>query len=698
MIYKNLEEVCRDFIYLTKECSIDYLQLSKPSSATIEKYFEQLKSSNDKFILNFFPALIKEFGLEVSSWKSKILPYKLPALLLIPNKGLRICIEKTAQGFKTEGAEGVEYIEELPKNSLVMEFSPKLEETKEVTASSMFKHVAWKQKKYIIYSVIASFSINIFALITSLYAMQVYDRVIPTAGISTLISLSIGACIAIFLEMILKISRSSILEKANKNMDMEYSHQIFDKFLKIRCDVMPKSIGMLSGQLQSYGSVRGFISSFLIFILIDFPFSLFFLSIIIIIGGFTLGAIVFIFLVLATLSGMMFKNKIDTLTQTSTMSSYKKLGLLVETVENAESIKSTHNGWKIQTKWNKLTNDSIEDDLEIKHFSDLSSYITAFIQQISYILLVASGAYIVSTSDKLTMGALIAVTILSGRVFGPFSSIPGLFISWGRAKMSIKDLNKIFELQSDNNAMERGLNPVITKADLICKNIAFAYSEDSAVLKINLLKISQGEKIGILGMIGSGKSTLLKVLAGLYKVNEGIVTLDGIDIQQIIREKVSHTIGYLPQNVKLLSGTLRDNLTLGMVGVNDERVIEICKQSGLIQLINSLPKGLDTPIPDGSDSVSSGQRQLIGLTRLMVLDPQVWLLDEPTANIDEMSERYILNFLNTNLKDKTLIIISHKQSSFAIVNRMIVMNQNSIVLDGEKEEVIAKLNQQTIKN
>ena len=691
MIYNNIEDVFKDFNYLVKNCTVDYLS-SKPEAGVIQKYSEFIKSFDDKFVCKFYQNLLKEFDLKVTNFKSEISKFKLPALVLIPNIGLRICIEITAEKlYKFEGADGIEYLEILPKGSKVLEFNPIIDSNIKLTASSMFKEVAYKQKKYIIYAIIASFSINIFALVTSLYSMQVYDRVIPTGGISTLISLSVGAFIAIFLEFILKISRSLILEKANKNMDMEYSHTIFDKFLKIRSDAMPKSIGILSGQLQSYSSVRGFISSFLVFILIDFPFTLFFLSIILMVAGLEIGLVVIIFLILAILSGMLYKNKIEFLTKTSTMSSYKKLGLLVETVENQENIKSTYNGWKIQTKWNKLTNDNIEDDLKIKHFTDVSSYMTSFLQQISYIALVATGAYIVSTTDKLTMGALIAVTILSGRTFAPISSIPSLFVSWGKAKMAIGDLNNIFNLQSDNNGVKKGLVPIFHNADLVCNNIAFAYNEGSPLFTAKRLIIPQGEKIGILGTIGSGKSTLMKILAGLYKVKEGIVTLNSIDIQQISREKISQKIGYLPQNVKLLSGTLRDNLTLGIVGITDEEIIESSKQSGLIHLINTLPKGLDTPIPDGSDSVSSGQRQLIGITRLMILNPDIWLLDEPTANIDEMSERLILNYLNTKLINKTLILISHKQQNFSIVNRLIVISQNTIIADGNKNDVIAQL-------
>lgn len=691
MIYKDIDSIQKDFEYLTSRCSLEYFSQARPSLAKIEEYFLKIQRYDDKFILNYFEDLIKEFNIEISSWKKTINYHKLPLLVIIPEKGIRIILEKMPDGtFKSEGKDGIEYFEDIPKGSKFLELKKIKENNLKTTASKMFLKIALDQKRYIIYALIASLSISIFALVISLYSMQVYDRVIPTGGINTLITLSVGALIAIFIEFCLKIAKSTVLDNANKDMDMKYSHKIFDKFLKIRCDALPKSIGQLTGQLQSYASVRGFITMFISFIIIDFPFALFFLAIIALISQ-ELALIMLLFLFLTIISGFIYGNRTDALIKSSTLSSYKKLGLLVETVENAESIKSTNSGWKFQNKWNSLTNDGIDDEYKIKHFNEISSYITFLIQQINYMFLIAMGAYIISSSDKLTMGSLIAISILSSRVLNPFASIPSIVMSWSRAKMSIDDLNNIFKLPSDNEGMEKPLNPIMLNVDLVCNDIQFAYSKDSAVLKTKKLRITQGEKIGILGVIGSGKSTLLKVLAGLYKPQDGMISLNGINLHQISREKISQTIGYLPQNVKLFSGTLRDNLILGMIGIKDETIIEASKLSGLINLINSSPQGLDTLVPEGGDSVSSGQRQLIGLTRLIILNPDIWLLDEPTANIDETTERMFLNFLNSYLINKTLVIISHKQSSFSIVNRLIVMSQNEIYLDGSKNDVIAHL-------
>jgi ATP-binding cassette subfamily C protein LapB len=697
MIYKNIEEIQKDFDYLTKKCTIEHFLLSRPDKPKLEEYFLKLERYDDKFVLNYFKEFIKEFQINTSSWKKEIDSHKLPVLALIPSKGLRIFLEQMSDGnYKAEGAEGIEYLEDFPPGTRFLELKINKEENIKKTASKMFYDIAIKQKKYVIYALIASFSINIFALVTSLYSMQVYDRVIPTNGINTLITLSIGALIAIFIEFFLKISRSHILDYANKDMDMKYSHYIFDQFLKIRCDGLPQSIGQLSGQLQSYASVRSFIATFINFVLIDFPFAFFFLAIIVLIGK-ELAIVMVLFLLLTIITGFFYRNKTDALIKESTLASHKKLGLLIETVENAESIKITNSGWKFLNRWNSLTNDNIEDDLKIKHFSDTTTYMTNLIQQINYVLLIGFGAYIASSSDQLTMGSLIAVSILSGRVLGPFSMIPNLMVSWGRAKIAINDLNKIFILPSDNEGIIKPLNPVIINSDLVCNNVMFSYTKESLAVKTKVLNIYQGEKVGIIGQIGSGKTTLLKVLAGLYKPQQGLISLNGIDIHQISREKISQTIGYLPQSVKLFSGTLRDNLVLGMVGIKDEDIIEASKLTGLISLINILPQGLDTLIPEGGTGVSSGQKQIIGLTRLVILNPKIWLLDEPTANLDEMTERNFLNFLTTYLENKTLVIISHKQNTFNIVNRLIFMAQNEIILDGPKNDVIAQLNKRSIE-
>ena len=697
MIYTNDEVAKRDVEWLTQECSLSAFAASRLTHYELTMMENKLTDISDKAILAFYADLFETFKLKKPHWKKQISEHMSPALAFIPGEGVRIVIEQEADGnWKSEGEDGVRSEKKYPAGTLFTSIKSERSSTDKLSAKAMFKMVAMQQKPFIVHAAIAALSINILALGTSFFSMQVYDRVIPTGGLSTLAALAIGVFIAIFLEMLLKLSRANILDHSTKKMDVAYSHDIFSRFLKIRLDALPKSIGHLSGQLQSYATVRSFISSAALYVLIDFPFALIFLAVIIMLAGWMMGLIVLVVLIISIFVGLFFRKKIVHLTKTSTMASHKKLGLLVESVENAENIKATGAGWSLLSRWNALTEDAINDDIEIRYYSEMSSYVSGFLQQFSYITLVATGAYIVSTTGELTMGGLIATTILSGRALSPISMLPNILVQWGRTKVSVEDLDNVYMLDRDNEGVERPLSPSVLTPHFSCNDIGFAYGEDSPTVKVQKLNIAPGERVAIVGMIGSGKSTLLKILSGMYKPQEGKILLNGIDMHHISRNRLNEMIGYLPQNVKLISGTLRDNLLLGLIGINDEKIMEAAAKTGLNQLINILPQGLDTPVPEGGESVSGGQKQMIAMTRLVLMEPSALLLDEPTANMDDHTERQILNTIHQQLTpESTLVIVTHKPALLGLVNRIVVMNAQGVVMDGPKDVVLKKLNAST---
>tara|TARA_B110000211_G_scaffold224161_1_gene274926 strand:- start:1813 stop:3702 length:1890 start_codon:yes stop_codon:yes gene_type:complete len=617
----------------------------------------------------------------------------LPALALVPGAGMKVIIDIDINGdCKSIDASGSNMHQSFPKNTTFRMLKFQARETATSSAKAMFKSIAKKQIKYLNYAIIASISINILALASSFYTMQIYDRVIPTNGLSTLIALTIGVGIAMFLEMILKLSRGSIVDQASKNMDIEYSHNIFDRFLSVRSDNLPKGIGTLSSKINSYVSVRGFITTATIFTVIDFPFAFFFLGIIMLVGGFDIGLLVFAFIVVTILMSFIFKNKIEVLIKSSTMASHKKHGLLVESVENAQKIKTTGASWSVMNKWSQFSEDAINDDIHIKHYTDISSYLATFFQQSSYVATVAFGAYLIGSTSDLTMGSLIAITIISNKVFQPMAQIPGLFVQWGKAKVAVEDLDGLYELAGDNEGVDRPITSKLQSYNIQCNDLKFAYNQDSVVLNIPSLQIQPGERVAILGVIGAGKSTLLKMLSGLYKPSAGKVLLDGIDMQQLSKDNISNTIGYLEQDTKLFSGTLRDNLCIGLVHATDDQILKVCKLTGLIGLISALPKGLDTEVPEGGESVSGGQRQLIALTRMLIGESKILLLDEPTASMDEGTERHILNTLHQNLtKEQTLVVVTHKPALLSLVDRIVIMTEKGIVADDKKEAVLKML-------
>lgn len=691
--YNALERFKHDVNWLASECATAHFAGTHLSSYQLETLQEPYDKCDNDSVVGLIEALLSASFVKLQPWTHKIEERMLPVLALVPEQGVVVVVECESDGrWRCSTPKGETRIVRFTDRTIFMPLRTEETHQEKISAKQMFIEGARAQKRVIIHAAIASLSINLLALGTSFYSMQVYDRVIPTQGMSTLMSLSIGVLIAIFLEMILKVSRSTLVDHASQSMDRIYSHDIFKRVLKIRVDAMPKNIGILSSQLQSYSSVRSFITSIALYVVVDFPFSIIFLTAIILLGGWVMGLIVLVFLIISIISGLFFRKKIESLSRTSSMSSHKKLGLLMETVENREYIKATGSGQSMLSRWNVLTENGIHDDVQMRHYSELSTYIASFLQQISYVVIVATGAYLVSTTDTLTMGGLIATTILSGRVLSPVAMIPNLLVQWGRAQMAVKDLDGVYALTKDNQGVARPLFPVHLKPQIECQNIVFSYGKDMPAMGVKSLTIKHGEKVAILGVVGSGKSTLLKMLGGLYAPQEGKVLLDNLDIQHISRNKLSEFVGYLPQSTKLISGTLRDNLLHGMLSVGDDEIMRACEKTGLIQLISSLPQGLDTPVPEGGESVSGGQKQIIAITRLILAHPNLWLLDEPTASMDDGNEaRMIALFKNEIKGDDTMVLITHKPSLLAIVDRIIVMTSQGVAMDGPRDEILKKL-------
>ena len=693
MIYDNLNLAKEDLKWLLGVNTIISESTNSLNSKKVEMILENLTSFDAKYLELFYVELFSSLDFESLSFSKDISKQFLPNFAIVPNFGVVFIYEQTKEGeYKAQSKDGIKIFKSFPANTRFANLRKKEVSKEKTSAYEMFKKVALEQKRLLVYAAAATFSINTLALGTSLYTMQVYDRVVPTGAISTLVALTIGVFIAIFLEMMIKFSRSVLLDYATKKMDIEYSNDIFERFLRIRCDALPKSIGTLTGQLQSYNNVRAFITSAAMFLFIDLPFSIIFILAIFVIGGFAMGLVPIGFLILSLVVGFIFRKKIEQASKNSSMASYKKMGLMVETVENSENIKATGAGFNILNNWNRLTQEAVDDDIEIRHYSDMSSYITAFLQQLSYIAIVSLGAYLVAENGTITMGALIAMTILSGRILQPIAQLPNQFVQWGKASLAVKDLDNVYKLASDNDGIDRPLSPYLDTTNIRCKDISFGYTENSNVISVSELNIKQGEKVAILGAIGSGKSTFLKILAGLYKPTKGFVYLDGIDMQLIKRDFLTENMSYLPQTTKLFAGTLRDNLIFGMIGIGDEQIIEAAKLTGLIGLINALPNGLDTVVPEGGESVSGGQKQLIALTRMIVANKKIILLDEPTASMDEGTERQIISMLHQKLSpDQTMVVVTHKPIVLNMVDRIIVLTPNGIAVDGTKEEVLAKL-------
>lgn len=563
---------------------------------------------------------------------------------------------------------------------------------KQSTFTSLLNANLKTYKGIIIEAVIASFIINFLALAVSLFSMQVYDRVIPTRSEYTLIILASGVGLVILFETFMKFARSKIMDKVVTELDQYLSRVVFARLLKVRIDQMPGSVGSMAAQLRGYEQVRSFFTASTIFSLVDIPMVLIFVSLIAYIGSPIVAVVPVVAAIIAVTLGMIARKKIDAIAAEGAAASYQKTGILVEAVEGIETIKAGAGSWKFLSRWLDVMNITIKNDLELKHANDNLSYTVQMIQQVSYIGIVITGSYLVMNGD-MTMGGLIACSILGGRILAPVMALPNLIVQYSHAQAAKKNIEQLFSLQQDNHGVSYPLSPTVLRGLYQCEDVAFNYQDnDRAAVVVKHLTIQPGEKIAILGPIGSGKSTLLKLLAGLYAPTSGRILLDGLDMQQISRESLSEKIGYLQQDHRLFQGTLRENLLIGMAAPSDDVIHEVLHKTGLIRLVAGHSSGLDLPISEGGKGLSGGQKQLVAFTRLLLTKPSILLLDEPTASMDNRQEQKCLKVLHQELSEgQTLIVSTHKMALLDLVDRIIIMDNHQIVMDGPKQAVLAQL-------
>lgn len=660
-------------------------------------------SQHDIFELEGVVAVLKGIGIKD---RPEILEQPdaafLPLLAYHPDMGWGVIDSQTPQktwNFRQEKNHIQTHSDEL---SLILRIRLKNEHIKQRSASfsDLLKSDLGNYKGILIEAIIATFLINMLALAVSLFSMQVYDRVIPTRSEYTLIILASGVFLIIVFEAFMKFSRSKIMDKVVVGLDQYLSREVFQRLLKVRIDQMPGSVGSMAAQLRGYEQVRSFFTASTLFGLVDLPMTLIFISLIAFIGSPFVALVPVLAAVIAIVMGLSARRRIDALAAEGATASYYKTGLLVEAVEGVETIKAGAGNWKFLSRWLDVMNVTVKNDLDMKHANDNLAYFTQMLQQVSYVGIVIVGSFVVMNGD-MTMGGLIACSILGGRVLAPVMALPNLLVQYSHAKAAKLNIETLFSLEQDNHGVAYPLSPSRIKGFYQCDNVVFNYQDnDRPAIVINKLAIRPGERIAILGPIGSGKSTLLKVLAGLYAPTKGRVLLDGLDINQISRETLSERLGYLQQDHRLFQGTLRENLLIGMPAPDDDVLQEALIKTGLINLVSSHSSGLDLPISEGGRGLSGGQKQLVAFTRLLLTRPNVFLLDEPTAAMDNRQEQHCIKVLKQELADgQTFIVSTHKTALLELADRIIIMDNQRIIIDGPKQAVLEELKKnEQIKN
>ncbi len=561
-----------------------------------------------------------------------------------------------------------------------------------------FWKVIWRFRSYYYQVILATFIINFLALVSSLYVMNVYDRVIPNKSYETLWVLSIGVILAIVFEFVAKMIRGHLTDIAGKKADLIISSAIFRRVMSLDLAEKPASSGAYANNLREFESVRDFMTSASLLVLVDLPFLLLFITVIWLIAG-KLALVPLILIPIVMLVGFLAQGPLARYINESMREGAQRQGLAVEAIEGIETLKTNNAASWAQEKWDFYTARSAASSIKTR---DLSNFVVNFsvgIQQLNTVLLVIVGTYLIHSPDansKITMGALIAAVILSGRALAPLAQIANLAIRFQQAKVGMQGLQSIIDRKIERDSEREYISLDRVDGELNLQQVSFKYQDDTPeVVKAVNLQLKPGEKVGILGKIGSGKTTMLKLASGLFTPNQGNVTLDGVDLRQLDPNYLRNQIAMLGQSPRLFLGSLRENLDLARQDgfSSNQELIHALKRFGLEQLIQNHPKGLDMPLGEDGQGLSGGQKQIIALARLTLRHPKVVLLDEPTTGLDQGTEQKALQALGQWCKDKTLLVVTHRMQVLNIVDRIVVMDQGKIVMDGPRDAVLKKLAQ-----
>ncbi len=615
-----------------------------------------------------------------------------PMLVFLPDVGWALAEQwQDDQTISAISLSGVVECEWSPELCLVQVRFPQMAgSVDQPTARSVFRDAILRRKRMIVEATIATAVINLLALITSIYSMQVYDRVIPRSSFATLWVLSIGMLLAQIFDFLIRNTRSNLVDREASEIDAEVSEYFFARMQAVRLDARPGGVGTMAAQIRGLEQVRSIMASASLFVLADLPFAILFIVVMAMIGGNTV-LVPLITFPLAILLAVLFSRLIRVDTAKAQVSGNRKNGLLVEALAAAETVKANLGSWHMLAAWNTLIEKVHFHDEKVRRWSTLAGSTFNLLQQIAYMGIIVVGAFEIS-DHQLTMGGLIACTIIGGRINGPLvASLPNFVVQWGYAKSSLEALDGLLRLPRDRAVGQSALRLPEVKVGIRLDAVQFEYPGARAGIEVPGLFISPGEKVGIIGNNGSGKSTLLKLLAGLYAPQRGHITIDGMEMAQVAENDLRQRIAYLPQDYHLLSGSLRDNLSLGIANTTDEDLLKAASATGLDAVVRQHPMGIDLPISEGGQGLSGGQRALVGLSRALLAQPSFLFLDEATANLDQESEALTLRHLFAVHAKSAIVMVTHKPQLLGLVDRLIVVLGGRIVLDGKTADVLEKL-------
>ena len=547
---------------------------------------------------------------------------------------------------------------------------------------SAFKKSKWTYAQVMIAAMVSNF----LSLTTALFTMTVYDRIIPNGAFESLIALSIGVIIALGFDFIIKSLRARFIDTASKKADLEISRRLFERILTLTPSEQRQKTGAMAGTIREFETLREFFNSSTLVVLIDLPFVFFFIYVISLIAG----PLAYVFLTavpLVIIVGLGIQPFLARITKGSVESGMNKQAVLVETLNGLETVTATGSGKLMRKRYEDALNDQADSGNKIRALSMFIVNFAASVQQYAQVGAIFFGVYLI-VEGTITQGALIGAVILGGRTMGPLSQLANTLSRVNGALTSYRNLAKLIG-KKFNSASD--LSPISRPSfdgEIEFKNVSFSF-EGAGQPTINNIsfKIPAGQKVALVGKMGSGKSTLSKLIAGILEPTSGAILIDGVDVRQIDQADIRKNIGIMLQDSWLFSGTIRENIQMGFNEYEDDHVLRICKVAGVDDFVGSQPKGYDLEIRERGIGLSGGQRQTINLARSLLHDPKVLLLDEPTSSMDQGTEKKVVGSLTEFSKDKTMMIVTHRNPILTMVDRVFVLENGKIISDQTPEKL-----------
>ncbi|MBE9608335.1 type I secretion system permease/ATPase [Chitinilyticum piscinae] len=690
------------------DCLVEITRLNGEPS-TREALAAGLPLENNRLTPSLLPRAAARAGLTARILRRELARLDerlLPAILMLDNQEACVLLGRTSDGRYqlrfTEAGESVVEVEaeelEARYSGIVAYVRPRFRfdlrtpELGKVRSRHWFWSVVFDNWRLYRDSLLAALMINLFALAVPLFSMNVYDRVVPNHALETLWVLAIGALILLGFDFVLRTARAYILDVASKRIDITLSALIMERVLGLRMEARPASVGSFSANLRAFESIRDFIASATISTLVDLPFVLIFLLVLIWISPWLVIPPV-IGMLLIVISSLLAQAKMQAMVEETQRATAQRNATLVESLTGIETIKTATAEGEFQRRWERATLFLAQMGGQLKLLSSTTVNFAQLVSQLIYVVMIIVGVYLM-TLGEISMGGIIAASMISGRAMAPLGQIAGLLMQYHNARSSLTAIESHMQIPVERPADSNFLHRASFRGDIEFRDVHFNYpGRDDPALRGISFKIRAGEKVALIGRIGSGKTTIEKLVLGLYQPSQGAVLVDGIDTRQIDPAELRRAIGFVPQEPILFFGSLKQNIAMGAPFASDAMVIAAAELAGVDDFANQHPRGYDMPVSERGESLSGGQRQSVTIARAVLNDPPMLILDEPSSAMDHQSEEKLKGRLRQYIAGKTVLLVTHRTSLLELVDRLIVIDNGQVVADGPKAQVVEALQQ-----